>query len=179
MKNTDQTDPFARLEQTHRRLEDRLEMLVRAAEDLAAGIGASSALADVEEVAGFLSRGALRHVEDEERTLFPRLSGTAQLAGVLAELEKEHVEHRALEEEVKALVASWNGAPPAATSPEVARMVELAKKLKEVYAVHIRREEQELFPRAKKLLAPAVIEEMGREMMDRRPDRGKEDKNRS
>src|SRR5262245_29316221 len=98
-KNTEESDPFARLEQTHRRLEERLEQLVRAADDLAQGIGPSAALADIEDVAGFLGRGALRHVEDEEQTLFPHLRGLAELTGTLAALEEEHRTHRALEDE--------------------------------------------------------------------------------
>jgi iron-sulfur cluster repair protein YtfE (RIC family) len=169
-KNTEESDPFARLEQTHRRLEERLEQLVRAADDLTQGIGPSAALADVEEVAGFLGRGALRHVEDEEQTLFPRLAGRAELAATMSALEEEHRQHRAIEDELRGIVDGWGGEVPARAAAE--RVLELGRRLREVYAAHIRREEQELFPRARALLGAEVIAEMGREMMVRRPDRG-------
>lgn len=173
-KNSDERDPFARLEQTHRRLEERLEMLQRAAEDLSAGVGVSSALADVDEVAHFLGRGAVRHVEDEENTLFPRLreraASHAELDAILIALEKEHHDHRALEDSVRALVSSWENRKPSAE--EVSQLSEIAGRLRSVYATHIAREEKELFPLARKILSAEEIDRMGEEMMARRPDRG-------
>lgn len=171
--NSDEADPFARLIQTHRRLEDRLKQLRLAAEDLAQGVGVTSALFDIEEVAGFLSRGAVRHVEDEEQTLFPKLRAYAELGSVLGALEAEHGEHRALELEVRNLAEKWAGNVPLDPA-EPKKMLELAQRLAEVYAAHIAREEQELFPRARALLDAGTIAEMGREMMERRPDRGKD-----
>lgn len=168
--NTDETDPFARLEQTHRRIEERLDQLVRAADDLATGIGPTAALADAEEVAHYLGRGAVRHVEDEEQTLFPALAPHAELHDVLELLAGEHTEHRGIEDQVRAKVASFQGAVP---SPESAQeLAHLARHLREIYAEHIGREEQDLFPRARRLLSSETIMAMGREMMARRPDRG-------
>jgi hemerythrin-like domain-containing protein len=170
---SEEADPFARLAQTHRRLEERLKQLVQAAEDLAAGIGVSSALADIEDVAGFLSRGAVRHVDDEEHTLFPRIQGFKELAEVIAALETEHKAHRVLEGQIRELAEKWGGNVDAAQE-DAAHMLELAIGLSDVYDAHIAREENELFPRARELLDAKVIAEMGMEMMNRRPDRGKD-----
>lgn len=178
--NTAEADPFARLTETHRRLEQRLEDLERAALDLRQGIGPKAALEDIFGGVGFLGRGARRHVEDEESTLFPRLRAlmsadptvAATLEPVLARLGDEHVAHRAIEDELTAMVQAWGDAPPPAA--DVERLVELTMKLKAVYAEHIAHEERDLFPAAKAALSAEEIAEMGREMMDRRPDRGKD-----
>jgi hemerythrin-like domain-containing protein len=175
-KNSDERDPFARMEQTHRRLEERLEMLARAAEDLRAGIGVSSAIADLEEVAHYLGRGAVRHVEDEENTLFPRLrehvsaGAKEELELIMRALESEHAEHRALENSVRSLIGGWENKKP--VPEEVSELQKFAGKLRAVYATHIAREEKELFPLARKILSPEEVERMGEEMMARRPDRG-------
>ena len=169
--NESQSDPFARMEQTHRRLEERLAGLTQAAADLPDGSRRMDALDEIYDTTGWFARGGARHVADEEQTLFPHLREIAECAELLATLEKEHREHQALENELGDLVNSWGD-----EGPEVAdekRVAELAGKLGALYRVHIEREEKELFPAARRLLAPAVIEAMGLQMMDRRPDRGK------
>jgi hemerythrin-like domain-containing protein len=158
--NTDERDPIQRLAQTHRRLEERLAELVRAAETLVLRPDDEEAQEIIEEVIGFFSRGGARHVEDEEKTLFPRIRHLDELAAVLEQLEAEHIEHQAVE---RALSAE--------SDPK--RRVDLAKRLDALYRAHITREEEELFPRVKRLVDPGALEEMGREMMERRPDRGK------
>lgn len=168
-------DPFARLESTHRRLEERLQALTAAVAELARPDlprdDRDEALAVIEETTSFFERGARRHVEDEERTLFPRLSGEASLAPILQALEAEHREHRALEDELSALVAAFEGRRP--DLAEAQRLTAIADRLGVLYRAHIAREEQELFPAARKVLAPEVLAEMGDEMVDRRGDRGK------
>lgn len=175
-QNTEEMDPFERLAKTHRRLEERLSQLEQAARDLAEGIGPSAALADVREVSEFLGRGARRHVEDEEQTLFPRLSPLPEAQALLEHLRTEHVDHGALEARLAALVSGWGERPP--SSAEAASLLPLAQALRAIYVDHIAREEGELFPLAKRVLSRGVIEEMGREMMGRRPDRGKDKKGR-
>ena len=172
-RNRDESDPFLRLEQTHRRLEQRLAELERAADDIANGIGPRAALEDIEAVAHFLSRGAVRHVEDEEHTLFPRLAGIRDLEDVVRSLSVEHEEHKQLESEVLSLVRSWDGEVP--NREDARKLKSMAEKLRGFYLAHIKLEEEELFPKARRALAPELIREMGLEMMDRRPDRGKKD----
>lgn len=169
--NANQTDPFARMEQTHRRIEERLAGLSRAAGELADGARRMEALDEIYDTTGWFARGGARHVADEEQTLFPHLRGKPECAALLAALEAEHAEHQALEKELGTLVGGWREEGPEVSDER--RVAELAEKLGELYRVHIEREEKELFPMARRLLAPSVIEEMGKQMMDRRPDRGK------
>ena len=118
-----------------------------------------------------VARGGARHVADEEQTLFPHLRPFPECAPLLAALEKEHREHEALEDELGRLVGNWSD-----EGPEVAdetRAAEIARNLVALYRAHIEREEKDLFPIAQKLLAPAVIADLGQQMMDRRSDRGK------
>lgn len=170
-KNENQADPFARMEQTHRRIEERLAGLVRAAEDLGNGERRMDALDEIYDTSGWFARGGARHVADEEQTLFPHLRPFPECAPLLAALEKEHREHEALEDELGRLVGNWSD-----EGPEVAdetRAAEIARNLVALYRAHIEREEKDLFPIAQKLLAPAVIADLGQQMMDRRSDRGK------
>jgi hemerythrin-like domain-containing protein len=172
-RNTDQTDPFARLEQTHRRLEERLSDLCCAVAELSDPGARSDALALIAETVGFFARGGGRHVEDEERTLFPRIRHLGELSAVLARLEEEHRQHQSIERELGALVdrIQENGLDPS----EVPRLVEVSRKLDQLYREHIAREERDLFPPLRRLLDPGTVEEMGREMMERRPHRGKDE----
>jgi hemerythrin-like domain-containing protein len=136
---SDETDPFARLERTHRRIEERLAAL-------------EAGEADAADVIEWLDRSAARHHDDEERSLFPRLAADAAFATILAALGDEH---RALDAATRALAAS-----PADPT--------LAARLNDLYRAHIDREERELFPRARAALTAVVIEEIGREMIGRR-----------
>ena len=164
-------DPFGRLENTHRRIEERLATLEKAAGELD-GVERMRALDDVYDVVGFFARGAVRHHEDEEKSLFPRLTGVPELGPLVASLEAEHREHDEVYAEIAALVRSF----PTDVGPERAdevRLAALAKRLSEVYRAHIDREEKELFPLARRVLDEATCTQMADEMEARRgPRRG-------
>lgn len=169
----DEGDAFARLENTHRRIEQRLATLEQSASDVDDPARRKEALEDVRGVMGFLARGAVRHHEDEELSLFPRLRAVSALTALVATLEEEHRLHESVRAELMALL---NGFPEA--GPDRAgevRLRELARRLSDVYCAHIQREERELFPAARAALPSSVIEEMGAEMIARRADRGQGD----
>lgn len=161
----DARDPFARLENTHRRIEERLATLERAAAELD-GVERMRALDDVYDVVRFLARGAVRHHEDEEVSLFPRLA-TSELAPIVASLAEEHRTHDAVYAELAALVRSF----PADYGPEradEARLAALARRLSDVYRAHIDREERELFPAARRALDAVTCAAIADEMEARR-----------
>ncbi len=160
---SEETDPFARLERTHRRLEERLAVLEQAAADLLDPARRDGALADVDDVMAWLDRAGVRHHDDEEQSLFPRLASVASLQTIVAALEAEH---RALDAATHAVDALLGGQIDDAGAREI---IALAAKLGDVYRAHLDREELELFPAARAALAPAVQEEIGREMIARRP----------
>lgn len=162
----DDRDPFARLENTHRRIEERLETLERAASELDS-VERMRALGDVYDAVRFFARGAARHHEDEELSLFPRLARVSELAPLLATLEAEHRTHDAVYAELAALVDSF----PSDVGPELAdeaRLTALAHRLSEVYRAHIEREERELFPAARRALDAGACAEIAEEMEARR-----------
>lgn len=169
--NSEQTDPFARMEQTHRRIEERLAGLIRAAADLGDGGKRMDALDEIYDTTGWFARGGAKHVADEEETLFPHLRGIAECATLLRSLEDEHRKHQEIERELGTLVGSWGeeGPEPA----DEARVAKIAVRLDALYREHIDREEKELFPAARRLLDAKLVADLGRQMMDRRPDRGK------
>lgn len=169
-RTSDDLDPFARLHNTHTRIEERLAELSGAAADLGDGGKRYAAQQTVRDVVGFLARAGRKHVDDEEQTLFPRLRAEASLQPLLVALEAEHGAHNALEQALRSLVDGWGDEGPDAAGER--QVVVLARQLSDVYRAHIKREEDELFPAARAVLAPQVLAAMGQEMMDRRPNRG-------
>ncbi len=165
----DDNDPFVRLENTHRRIEQRLATLEQAASELDDSALRPDALRAIYNVMGFMERGAVRHHEDEERSLFPRLRGATALSELIAVLEEEHRAHAALYAELAAHVRGWPDEGP--DRPGEAHLRALVRRVAEAYAAHIQREERELFPAARSVLGADARREMGNEMMDRRANR--------
>lgn len=166
----DENDPFERLVHTHRRIEERLDELEQAADDVRDDRLRASALGVIRDVLGFFDRAARRHHDDEEETLFPRLASVAALASLIGELQAEHRAHDEALEALRGLVAEWGDAGPDAASE--ARLPGVVATLATIYRTHIRREEKELFPAARTALPATVIAEMGMEMQSRRGSGG-------
>jgi hemerythrin-like domain-containing protein len=95
-----------------------------------------------------------RHDEDEERSLFPRLAGIAALADVIAKLEAQHVEQRALTE-------------------RLAKGEDVAAALIDAYRTHIDLEDRVLFPAAREALTSEDIAAIAEEMEARRGGGGR------
>ena len=161
--NEDVRDPFAQLERSHRRLEERLEDLTWAARE------ARSAAADVDairDVAAFFARAVRRHEEDEESSLFPRVRGRAEIDPLLDRLATEHREHLALHARLDGIIEKLDVAPDEATA--IADLTEVAAALAYAYRSHIDVEERTLFPAARAALDGEALEAIAREMQERR-----------
>jgi hemerythrin-like domain-containing protein len=154
------TDPFDRLLRSHRRLEERLRDLPLAAQDLD-GPRRDEALAYVLETVAWMERAVKRHEDDEEKSLFPRLAGRAEVEALIARLSEEHRTHERLQEELRLA---------APDDPDRARV--LVRELQAAYATHIKEEETLLFPAARALLPPEVLAQIGAEMEARRDGDG-------
>lgn len=148
-------DPFEQLLRSHRRLEERLDDLRRAAFDLC-GEHHEEALAYIDETVQWMERSVRRHEEDEEKSLFPRLRGMRELERLVAQLAEEHRAQERLASEL------------AEARDDRARTMEIARLLSESYGRHIRAEEDELFPIARARLEPADLQAMQAEMQARR-----------
>ncbi|RMH38452.1 MAG: hypothetical protein D6689_19605 [Deltaproteobacteria bacterium] len=165
-RHKDRSDPFAMLERSHERLQQQLDTLLGAAavlNDDPADAGARRAVVAVSE---FLTRAAVRHEQDEEQSLFPRLADAgADLAALLDRLAVEHRAHETLHNQLADIAASCDRPLSAAT---VAELSDIAMTLAQVYAKHIETEETLLFPAARAHLDAAARAAIAAEMQARR-----------
>ncbi|HEY1586420.1 MAG TPA: hemerythrin domain-containing protein [Polyangia bacterium] len=141
-------DPFEMLERCHRRLEETLEML------------RTPTRQTLDEALAFIDRAVRRHEDDEEQSLFPRLSRVPQLAGLLDRLTVQHRDQTALVDELRAQLA--------AATPDDAQLRDIVARLDAAYRQHINIEERELFPAAKAALDADDLGGMASEMDARR-----------
>lgn len=158
--------PLELLERSHRRLDERLAELQQAVSAVVRQRGGPADLAIIESVTEFLERAVLRHEEDEEVSLFPRLRGIASLSALLDDLATEHMLHRHLVKQLRSMVVGW---PP--TGPDAAdgaSLVVLVNELARAYRGHMEREERELLPVAREQLSRTDRDEIRAEMIQRR-----------
>lgn len=147
----------------HRRIEQRLATLVKAAGHLEGDReGAMEAIA---KSIHFLDTNGVMHTEDEEESLFPRLRPklSAEELEFVAALEAQHEEAEAVFGELKAAVAALDGSEAAAAGYE-----ECARRLQALYLAHIHDEDTKLTPLARRSLTDAETAEMTGEMRGRR-----------
>lgn len=157
-------DAMEMLERSHHQLEQRLATLRNAARALAGG-GTEANLEDVRDVLRFLERGAVRHVDDEEQSLFPRLAAHEPVADVIQTLRGQHRDHERLHAELAELSPALLLPCP----PEVAAaLTSIADRLTAEYAAHLELEDRELLPAARAVLDPDQLEAMLAEMQARR-----------
>jgi hemerythrin-like domain-containing protein len=157
--NRNRNDPFEQLRRSHRRLEERLLELARAASEAQDPARKHDALNACDEVLGFFERAVARHEADEELSLFPRLASIPALADDLATLAREHVVQRRLVDELAGLLAG---------APDPNAIADVAARLATSYASHITLEESRIFPSAETNLSPEARAAMVAEMEERR-----------
>jgi hemerythrin-like domain-containing protein len=121
-------DPFEMLLRTHRRLEQRLTDLTRAADERDHQM--------IVDVLDYFERAITRHEADEEQSLFPRIP---QLQSVCEAITAEHAHHAALHKKLR----------EAAENVDWEALRTLTGEIASAYAGHITREENELFPAAR------------------------------
>jgi iron-sulfur cluster repair protein YtfE (RIC family) len=132
---------IGQLESSHRRHDDRLEILVAAAEQLASGHGGPADLEELEDHVTWFARSVPLHFGDEDEVVFPALvAARADLAAPLAAISAEHAGLLAAHAHVREVVLGWNGRePPTDTLPAfVAAVRDLATR----YRDHAAREDE-------------------------------------
>lgn len=153
--------PIEHLMACHRRIEQRLDTLVNAADHL--DQDGSAARAAIEKSLHFLDTSGVLHTEDEEASLFPRLRPRLSPAEIefVDSLERQHQEADSIYRELKRLAAEL--------SPDsLARYRACAERLRTLYQAHIRSEDEILTALARRSLDPGEIEEIAAEMRSRR-----------
>ena len=153
-------DPIGVLAACHRRIEDRLATLERAAAAL--DERRDEALAAMNDALAWLMTSGARHTDDEEASLFPRLVGAGEADALLAELGSQH-------RTTEAILLALRTALGHAASEEAARaearlhVAALCADLRE----HIALEDEKLLPAARRL-DEAELRAIGIEMRLRR-----------
>jgi iron-sulfur cluster repair protein YtfE (RIC family) len=136
------TDAFAMLDSSHRRLEERVADLLKAAGAIARGRGRATHLDTIAEVLDYFDRAAVRHEADEEESVFPRLD-KRKSARLVTTLTKEHKMHRKLIKKLRTVFSNFTSEP---TATEGAALLRMATELDAAYRGHIDLEEAELMP---------------------------------
>ena len=156
------SSPLDHLIACHRRIEERLSTLERAGEELSTR--PAEALDAIRSAMQFMETNGLRHTQDEEESLFPRLLPhlSSDERAFVTTLETEHEQADRIYEELKRT---------AALLPESAdHYVRLAGELRALYGGHIRAEEETLIGLARRLLTATDIQAIAGEMSMRRAE---------
>ena len=165
-------EPLGLLSDCHRRIERFLEMLKKVAEQ-----GGADAINDegrraVDAALEYFGTAAPRHTADEEESLFPMLracdSSDARAAMKVVEaLEHDHAAASLAHTEIHRLFSLW--IDQRFLEPSLHRKLgSLLRELREMYRQHIAVEDRDLFPLAARVLSPAQVAELGRQMAQRR-----------
>jgi hemerythrin-like domain-containing protein len=155
--------PIEHLAACHRRIEQRLDTLVNAADHIKHD--PSAAAAAIAASLRFLDTSGVLHTRDEEDSLFPRLRPklTPTEAAFLDTLESQHAEAECIYLQLKSLQASLND--PAF---DAAIYKDCAVRLREFYKGHIQSEDQILAVLATRLLDQTDLRAITQEMHYRR-----------
>jgi len=157
-------DPFEQLDACHRHVLATTEALWQAMDALARGREFTpEVLAAVADTLAVIHVAIPLHSADEEQTLFPRLRRCELFAGSPGTpmdcMEQEHVQHREL---ASALARG-------VLQRDVDAAVRAGRAIASEYAEHIAKEDEILFPLARRLLTdPAELAAMADEMHARR-----------
>ena len=155
--------PVEHLVACHRRIEERLETLLRAGASLETE--REAALAAIAKSLEFLDSNGAWHTEDEEESFSPRLRRSLNPADLhyLHELEMQHDGAEAVLEELRSSVAAM-----VAGQGTVNHYRQLAARLREIYRAHIASEEEILFPLARQKFNRDDLDLIAVEMKARR-----------
>ncbi len=143
-KNRANKAPVERLEHSHRRLEERLEELKSFVDAIVTGRQVEENWAAIADLVDYLNRSVLRHEEDEELSVFPRLRSHPTLRPLLQRLSDDHISQRKLVDKLAQLVETRGEAKSAAATH--ARLQRVCKSLSAAYLDHIAREDRQLLP---------------------------------
>ena len=172
----DFTNPLGLLVHCHERIEAQLSVLERAGDVL--GVGDTRSLsrvfASIDGACAHFTIAGVKHTEDEEVSLFPRLRERGGTAGqdalaAMAELESQHRRAEKLHSEFDRLVGSLPR-DGSADAKELDRFNELVAELTTLYRPHILLENNFVFPVAAEVLPASEIQALGEEMRARRKD---------
>ena len=157
-------DPFGMLVACHGRITRTLDTLARLQRHVAVNGCDHDARSAARNILRYFDTAVPNHHADEEESLFPRLVRAApdDAGPLLVDLGRDHA----------ALAAGWRKLRPVLAAIAAGQRGVLSPKqvadVRDAYASHIAREEQDLLTLAAETLDAATIAEIGREMARRR-----------
>lgn len=167
-------DPIGVLKACHRRIEQRLQMLERVCEILQGNDRAKKreAVQALGPVVAYFTSGGVKHTEDEEESLFPRmrrrLPGGDGAVAVLKSLEAQHREGESFVRELIFVVTALAQETMGFRLTDVERLESVTVGMGTHYRLHIKVEDEIVFPRALKVLKDSELAQVGEEMTQRR-----------
>ncbi len=164
--------PLELLSDCHRRVESFLRALILVTEQGHGGELTPQQREALETALRYFREAAPKHTADEEESLFPRMR---ELAGdavedALRKIERLEADHEAASHDhqlVEELGRKWL-AQNRLDATETSHMLASLRRLQSIYEKHIAVEDNEIFPLAKKVLDSKTLEDVGREMAERR-----------
>jgi hemerythrin-like domain-containing protein len=158
-------EPIEHLMACHRRIEQRLDALVNAADRMHDERAAASEA--IRKSFHFLDTNGSFHTADEEESLFPRLRPklSAEELAFVDGLEAQHGEADAIYRELRKLAIAAEDQPSA---DAIQKFGECASRLRAPYLRHIQSEDRILTAIARRCLDGAEIEQISEEMRQRR-----------
>lgn len=171
---TDFTKPLDVLFHCHQKIAANLEALRRACAVLHKREVRDfrPVLATIDMVLTHLSTAGVKHTEDEEESLFPRMrargdSLVAEVFEALGRLELQHRGAESIESSLEKIFVSMS-ADEAPDEKKAELFCDLSESLYDLYRPHIRIENEFVFPAAGKILSADELLAVGREMYQRR-----------
>ena len=172
----DFSDPLGLLVHCHERIEAQLSALESAAEILRAGDRRSlpRVFGAIDAACAHFAIPGVKHTEDEEVSLFPRLrehggAGGADALAAMAELESQHRAAEKLHTEFDDFVSTLPR-DGSADGRELDCFSSMVGELTTLYRPHILLENNFVFPTAGRILPASAIQGLGEEMRARRKD---------
>jgi hemerythrin-like domain-containing protein len=164
--------PLELLSDCHRRVESFLRALILVAEQARGGALNSQQREALETALRYFREAAPKHTADEEESLFPRMRelGDGATREALARIQALEADHEVAKEghgTVEQLGQKWLTRGRLSVD-ETSRLVSNLQELQSIYEHHIAVEDNEIFPLAKQVLDSKTLNDVGREMAERR-----------
>lgn len=164
-------DPLGMLSDCHRRIARFLEALITVTEEARGGKLNANQRQGLEASLKYFREAAPKHTADEEESLFPRVRVRARPPGksfaLLTVLHGDHLAVVEAHDTVERLGSAWLLDDQLAAD-DAKSFLDLLCGLRETYQEHIEIEETRLFPFAAKILTPLDLQNIGKEMAQRR-----------
>lgn len=159
--------PLDHLSACHRRIEQRLDTLERAIPLL--WERREEALQAIRNAFSFLDGNGVLHTEDEETSLFPRLTGKLlpEQSALVAALQADHQRAHSLYLELHAVVGQIEKAPVLDKALE-ASYAEIVGRFCALYRRHIQQEDSQLMDICRAALSDEQLAHISAEMKARR-----------